>query len=75
MIAKNFLAYHKKAGQSTEFEAKIEDKEKVHTIRPNYEKWKEKIEEVKSGKAELVLKQWASLSESSSAAENASPSM
>lgn len=57
MIAKNFLAYHKKAGQSTEFEAKIKDKEKVHTIRPNYEKWKEKIEEVKSGKAELVLKQ------------------
>ena len=58
MIAKNFLAYHKRAGQSTEFEAKIKDKEKVHTIRPNYEKWKEKIEEVKSGKAELVLKQW-----------------
>ena len=58
MIARNFLAYHKKAGQSTEFEAKIKDKEKVHTIRPNYEKWKEKIEEVKSGKAELVLKQW-----------------
>ena len=58
MIAKNFLAYHKRAGQSTEFEAKIKDRDKVHTIRPNYEKWKEKIEEVKSGKAELVLKQW-----------------
>ena len=58
MIAKNFLAYHKRAGQSTEFEAKIKDKDKVHTIRPNFDKWKEKIEEVKSGKAELVLKQW-----------------
>ena len=58
MIAKNFLAYHKRAGQATDFEAKIKDKDKVHTIRPNYEKWKEKIEEVKSGKAELVLKQW-----------------
>ena len=58
MIAKNFLAYHKRAGQATEFEAKIKDNDKVHTIRPNYEKWKEKIEEVKSGKAELVLKQW-----------------
>ena len=58
MIAKNFLAYHKRAGQSTEFEAKIKAKDKLHTIRPNYEKWKEKIEEVKSGKAELVLKQW-----------------
>ena len=58
MIAKNFLAYHKRAGQATDFEIKIKDKDKVHTIRPNYEKWKEKIEEVKSGKAELVLKQW-----------------
>lgn len=58
MIAKNFLAYHKRAGQATDFEAKIKAKEKLHTIRPNYEKWKEKIEEVKSGKAELVLKQW-----------------
>ena len=58
MIAKNFLAYHKRAGQATDFEIKIKEKVKNHTIRPNYEKWKEKIEEVKSGKAELVLKQW-----------------
>ena len=58
MIAKNFLAYHKRAGQATDFEIKIKEKDKLHTIRPNYEKWKEKIEEVKSGKAELVLKQW-----------------
>ena len=58
MIAKNFLAYHKRAGQATDFEAKIKAKEKLHTIRPNFDKWKEKIEEVKSGKAELVLKQW-----------------
>ena len=58
MIAKNFLAYHKRAGQATDFEIKIKEKDKNHTIRPNYEKWKEKIEEVKSGKAELVLKQW-----------------
>ena len=58
MIAKNFLAYHKRAGQATDFEIKIKEKNKNHTIRPNYEKWKEKIEEVKSGKAELVLKQW-----------------
>ena len=57
MIAKNFLAYHKRAGQATDFEIKIKEKDKLHTIRPNYEKWKEKIEEVKSGKAELVLKQ------------------
>ena len=43
MIAKNFLAYHKRAGQATDFEIKIKEKDKNHTIRPNYEKWKEKI--------------------------------
>ena len=51
MIAKNFLAYHKRAGQATEFEAKIKDKDKVHTIRPNYEKWKEKNRRSEVGKS------------------------
>ena len=61
MISKKFLAYHTKKGLPTDFEAKIKSKEKVHTIRANYELWKKKIDEVKSGKAELVLKQWSGL--------------
>ena len=35
MIAKNFLAYHKKAGQSTEFEAKIKAKDKQYLENKN----------------------------------------
>ena len=61
MISKKFLAYHTKKGLPTDFEAKIKSKDKVHTIRANYELWKKKIDEVKSGKAELVLKQWSGL--------------
>ena len=61
MIAKKFLAYHTKKGLPTDFEMKIKSKDKVHAIRANYELWKKKINEVKSGKAELVLKQWSGL--------------
>ena len=61
MIAKNFLAYHKRAGQATDFEAKIKAKEKLHTIRPNYEAWKKKIEKVKNGESELIVEQWSGL--------------
>ena len=60
-IAKNFLAYHKRAGQATDFEAKIKAKEKLHTIRPNYEAWKKKIEKVKNGESELIVEQWSGL--------------
>ena len=33
MIAKNFLAYHKRAGKATEFEAKIKAKDRARTGR------------------------------------------
>lgn len=59
MVAKQFLAYHFNAGKPTNFEMKIKSKDKLHTIRGNYEKWKKKIDEVNSGKAELVLKEWS----------------
>lgn len=59
MIAKQFLAYHYDAGKPTNFETKIKSKDKIHTIRGNFEKWKQKIDEVNSGKAELVLKEWS----------------
>ena len=36
-IAKNFLAYHPQKGKPTNFEMKIKAKDKIHTIRPNYE--------------------------------------
>lgn len=59
MVAKEFLAYHFNAGKPTFFQDAIGKKVKVHTIRGNYEKWKKKIDEVNSGKAELILKEWS----------------
>lgn len=60
-IAKNFLAYHPQKGKPTNFEAKIKAKDKLHTIRPNYEAWKKKIEKVKNGESELIVEQWSGL--------------
>lgn len=60
-IAKNFLAYHPLKGQPTNFEMKIKAKDKLHTIRPNYEAWKKKIEKVKNGESELIVEQWSGL--------------
>ena len=57
-IAKRFLKSHSEAGCLTDFEQKIKGKIKLHTIR-GYDQWKKKIEQVKSGKAELVLKEWS----------------
>ena len=34
MIAKNFLAYHKRAGQATDFEIKIKEKEQIKQYNP-----------------------------------------
>ena len=61
LVAKKFLAYHPEAGKPTGFEMKIKAKTKLHTIRADYEKWSKKIQEVKDGKAELVLKEWSGL--------------
>ena len=60
-IAKNFLAYHPQKGKPTNFEMKIKAKDKIHTIRPNYEAWKKKIEKVKNGESELIVEQWSGL--------------
>lgn len=60
-IAKNFLAYHPQKGKPTNFEMKIKAKDKIHTIRPNYEAWKKKIDKVKNGESELIVEQWSGL--------------
>lgn len=58
MVARTFLMKHPRAGQETGFAKKIEDGDKIHTIRGNYELWRKRIEEVNKGNAVLVLKQW-----------------
>jgi len=58
MVAKSFLATHPRAGEETNFASMILGKEKLHTIRGNYDNWKPKIDEINAGKAVLSLREW-----------------
>ena len=59
MCARLFPAYHSKKGEPTNFQMKIKGKDKLHTIRAGYEKWKKKIDEVLDGKAVLSVREWS----------------
>lgn len=61
MVAKNFLKYHPKAGQPTNFEQKIRDGEKLHTIRANFKEWEKKVNKIEEGGAVLSVKQWSGI--------------
>lgn len=58
MISRVFPSYHKNKGELTRFEQKIRNKNKIHTIRANYEKWKRKIDQIKNGEAVLSVRGW-----------------
>ena len=58
MVSRTFPSYHKRKGEPTEFERKIKEKEKHHTLRANYERWKNKIDQMKRGEAVLSVREW-----------------
>lgn len=58
MVSRTFPSYHKRKGEPTEFERKIKEKEKHHTLRANYERWKNKIDQVNRGEAVLSVREW-----------------
>lgn len=58
MVSRVFPSYHKSKGELTRFEQKIRDKNKIHTIRANYEKWKRKIDQIRNGEAVLSIREW-----------------
>ena len=58
MVSRVFPSYHKNKGELTRFEQKIRNKNKIHTIRANYEKWKRKIDQIKNGEAVLSVRGW-----------------
>ena len=58
MVSRVFPSYHKNKGELTRFEQKIRDKNKIHTIRANYEKWKRKIDQIRNGEAVLSIREW-----------------
>lgn len=58
-LSRNFLAGHPKAGEPTNFRDKFINKQKVHTIRGNYELWSKRIQDVQEGKAVLSIREWS----------------
>lgn len=57
-VSKSFPSYHIKAGKPTWFPEKIEHKEKIHTIRGNYELWRKRFEKIDKGEAFLSVRVW-----------------
>lgn len=58
MVSKVFPAYHPRKGDYTDFKNLILAEIKKHTLRGNYELWKNRVEMINSGKAYLSLRQW-----------------
>lgn len=56
-LSKVFPKTHKRKGEATFFEEKFR-KQKLHTIRANYDLWKKRFEEIEKGKAVLSVRQW-----------------
>lgn len=58
LVSKRFPKKSRYSGLKTGFVNKILEREKIHTIRSNYDYWKKKIAEVQEGKAMLSLRTW-----------------
>jgi hypothetical protein len=58
LVSKRFPAKHTRAGQATNFKEKIERREKIHTIRDNYDWWEQKASLIQKGEMELCIRSW-----------------
>jgi len=61
MVSKVFPKTHPKAGIDTNFVMKINAGIKKHTIRNNYDFWKNRIDNVKAGTAYISIRIWTGL--------------
>lgn len=58
-LCKTFPATHKRAGEFTDFEGKIERGEKIHTIRHDSKGiWEKRFAKIKAGLMYLAMKEW-----------------
>ena len=65
-LSQNFPVTHSKAGQPTFFKDKLhaaithndEYWNKLHTIRANYQLWRERFDQIERGEACLSIRQW-----------------
>lgn len=56
---KSFPVTHSKAGEATDFEKKLKDKSKIHTIRYNAKNvWNGRYKDIVSGKKYLSIREW-----------------
>lgn len=58
MVSKVFPAYHPRKGECTDFKNLIAVGVKLHTIRGNYDLWKERVKQVEQQEAIISLRQW-----------------
>lgn len=59
MLSKAFPRKHISFGKETDFQKKLENQEKIHTIRGNFELWKHNIDKIRNGSFFLSIRQWA----------------
>lgn len=69
MIARNFLATHPRKGQPTNFIESIENRNKIHTIRGNFELWEKRMAKLQKGEAYISLRYWSGLQRKSTQIE------
>lgn len=58
-LCRVFPKGHRKAGEATDFEAKVKDGRKIHTIRYNgNDVWAKRYKDIMEGRKYLSLRQW-----------------
>ena len=58
ILSEKFPSSHPRSGEETGFLVSLKDQLKKHTIRGNYELWKNRIDQVNNGEAVLSIRKW-----------------
>ena len=66
MLSMTFPATHSRVGEPTHFKERLMNAvlkkqgewQKLHTIRANYPLWQKRIEDVRAGRARIVIRRW-----------------
>lgn len=58
-LSKVFPVTHSRRGEPTGFAEKLASREKIHTIRSNYDMWKLNAEKMERGTFYLSVRQWS----------------
>lgn len=59
ILSKVFPIFHRKKGMPTRFKERMLGKEKIHTIRANYERWKHNLDKCNEGRFDLSIREWS----------------